>query len=255
MFPIDHMILFESEQPEPAAPAETLVSVAVSLYNYAGYVEECLRSVAGQTHMRLELIVVDDGSCDASADVAASWLERHGARFARALLVRHMENQGLSQARNTAFECARADYVLVLDADNALYPRAVARLLETLEDSDAGAAFSQMVLFGETVQPGYADTWVPERLKPANYVDAMALVRKSAWARLSGYAHLDLGWEDYDFWCRFAEEGIAAIYVPEMLCRYRVHPASMLRTNTDPHHMRILQQMMARHPWLKLTSR
>lgn len=252
MFPIGCSTLFEARGPDRTDTADPLVTVAVSLFNYGAYLDECLGSVAAQTHRRLDLIVVDDCSTDGSRAIAAAWLGAHEARFERVLLIGHDENQGLSQVRNTAFELARSDHVFVLDADNAIYPRAVARLLESLQDSGAGAAFSQLVLFGDTLQPGYADLWRPERFKPSNFVDAMALVSKAAWQRVGGYAHLNLGWEDYDFWCRFVENGIRGVYVPELLCRYRVHKASMLRTETDRNRARILQQLMFRHPWLEL---
>ncbi len=252
MFPIATSIAFEQARP-PAADASTpMISVAVSLYDYALHVEACLASVAAQHHPRLELIVVDDASTDASLDAARRWLEANHSRFERAMLVTHLENQGLSQARNTAFELAQADHVFVLDADNSLYPRALARLQEPIDGSGAGAAYSQLALFGDTVQPGYADVWRPERFKPANYVDAMALVSKAAWRAVGGYDQLDIGWEDYDFWCKFVDHGIAAIYVPEILCRYRVHGQSMLRAGTDLKLSRIRQKLMQRHPWLDL---
>jgi glycosyltransferase involved in cell wall biosynthesis len=250
-FPIETEVLFDVGG---AAREGPLVSVVVTLFNYARFIDECLGSVAAQTHRRLELIVVDDASTDSSAEAAQAWLAAHAARFERTLLIRHRENQGLSQARNTAFEAARADPVFVLDADNAIYPRAIARLLEAMEDTGAGVAYSQLEWFGAVARLGYADVWDRELFKPANYVDAMALVSKAAWAKAGGYAHLDIGWEDFELWCRFVEEGIEGVFVPEILCRYRLHGGSMLRTETDPRTLRIAQRLMSLHPWLRLLA-
>ena len=252
MFPIETTNLFEAER--PAAGAGALVSVVVTLFNYAVFIEECLGSVLGQTHERLELIVVDDASTDDSAERAASWLATHAGRFERAVLIGHAQNQGLPQARNTAFEAARADPVFVLDADNLIYPRAIARLLEAMEDTGAGVAYSQLEWFGAERRLGQADVWDRALFEPANYVDAMALVSRAAWARVGGYAQLDIGWEDFDLWCRFIEVGIQGVFVPEILCRYRVHGESMLRTETDPRTLRIAQRLMVRHPWLRLQA-
>ena len=252
MFPIQTETLFASET--PARSEEALVSVVVTLFKYGGYLADCLGSVAAQTHPRLELIVVDDASGDDSAALAQAWLETHRDRFERTELIRHGRNQGLSQARNTAFVAARAEAVFVLDADNTLYPRAVARLLEVMEDTGAGVAYSQLEWFGAERRLGVADVWAPDLFKPANYVDAMALVSKAAWARVGGYRHLDFGWEDFDLWCGFVEHGIEGVFVPEILCRYRVHPGSMLRTETDPRTLRMAQRLMALHSWLDLQA-
>ena len=244
-------VLFDAARPADAGDG-ALVSVAVSLYRYAGVVRDALDSVAVQTHPRLELIVVDDASPDDSAEVAGGWLREHAGRFERAALLRPWRNVGLSRARNLAFETAAAGQVLVLDADNTLLPHAVARLHAALQASGAAFAYSQLVYFGDGTGIGAADVWDPELLRRDNYIDAVALVRKDAWRRVGGYAELEYGWEDYDFWCKFAEAGLSGVFTPELLCRYRVHAASMLRTDTAAGRRRLVETMMARHPWLDL---
>jgi glycosyltransferase involved in cell wall biosynthesis len=252
MFPVETEILFSAER--PASGAGDLVGVAVSLFNYGRFLPDCLGSVLDQTHERLELVVVDDASTDDSAAHARAWMEQNGARFERVRLIRHVRNQGLSQTRNTAFEALQSKAVMVLDADNALFPRAIARLLEAMEDTGAGVAYSHLAWFGNEARLGYADVWDKALFEPANYVDAMALVSREAWERVGGYAHMDIGWEDFDLWCRFIEAGIEGVFVPEILCRYRLHGASMLRTQTDPRTLRIAQRLMVRHPWLRLMA-
>lgn len=233
-------------------PSDRLVCVVVSLFEYGRHIAQCLDSVAAQEHPALELIVVDDASGDDSAERARDWMQAARGRFVRTTLLRHRVNQGLADARNTGFAHALADPVMVLDADNALFPRAVGRLLECLEDSGAAAAYAQTAFFEGAQGPGYGDVWTPERFRRANYVDAMALVSRRAWAQVGGYVHLEHGWEDFDFWCRFVEAGLHGVFLPEMLCRYRVHAASMLRTRTDPGRARVITEFMHRHPWLDL---
>ena len=168
------------------------------------------------------------------------------------LLLRHRRNQGLAQARNTAFAHARASHVFVMDADNTIYPRAIGRLRQAIETSQAAAAYTQMELFGTKSAVGLADIWRPKWLRHGNYIDAMALISRSAWRDVGGYTHIEGGWEDYDLWCKFIEQGYVAAFVPEMLCRYRVHRSSMLRTETAQSYDAVFVEMTMRHPWMKL---
>jgi glycosyltransferase involved in cell wall biosynthesis len=243
--------VFQQTQ-DPNPPAD-LVTVAVSLYNYAQFLPDCLNSIQAQRHAHLELVVVDDVSTkDASVRVAQDWLQAHGERFTRVSLLRHRRNQGLAQARNTAFTHALGSNVFVIDADNEIYPRAIGRLHQALATSGAGAAYTQLEVFGNKSAVGAADIWQPNWLRHGNYIDAMALVSRSAWHDVGGYTHIDGGWEDYDFWCKFVEQGYVAAFVPEMLCRYRVHGNSMLRTETARSYDGLFIEMTLRHPWMKL---
>jgi glycosyltransferase involved in cell wall biosynthesis len=234
-------------------PPGDLVTVAVSLYNYAQFLPECLDSVLAQRHAAIELVVVDDVStADDSLAVAGAWLQEHAQRFSRVLLLRHKRNQGLARARNTAFDHARASHVFVMDADNMIYPRAIGRLRQAIETSRAAAAYTQMELFGTKSAVGLADIWRPKWLRHGNYIDAMALISHSAWRDVGGYTHIEGGWEDYDLWCKFIEQGYVAAFVPEMLCRYRVHRSSMLRTETANSYDAVFVEMTMRHPWMEL---
>jgi len=232
---------------------DDLITVGVSLYDYAHFLPDCLESILSQRHPHLDLIVVDDASAkDDSLGIARTWLRAHTESFARVLLLRHASNQGLAETRNTGFTYARSELVFVMDADNMLYPRAISRLYEVMRHKEFDAAYTQLEFFGSEQRLGYADIWQREWFVGGNYVDAMALVAKQAWAHVGGYVHCE-GWEDYDFWCKFLERGLTAAYVPEILCRYRVHPGSMIRTDTMKAHQQLVVQMTMRHPWLSLS--
>jgi glycosyltransferase involved in cell wall biosynthesis len=248
-FPIAMRTVLESS----SAPRNGVgVSVIVTLYNYAAYIERALNSVFGQTHSNLELIVVNDCSRDHSESKTRAWMEGHAHRFTSVKLLSNVANYGLSVSRNVAFEKATNDFVFVLDADNEIYPRAVERLLSACLNAKADAAYSQLEFFGDQSDIGYAYCWDPERLAHGNYIDAMALIRKDAWAAVGGYAVQDYGWEDYDLWCKFVEAKFFAVFVPQILCRYRVHRASMLRTETNLNYTEVIAQMVLKHPWLKV---
>lgn len=238
---------------EKKSNAKPPVSAIVTLYNYAQHVEQCLDSIAAQTQRGIELIVVDDHSKDDGLDVVGRWLDKNETAFPGYRLVAHTENMGLSYARNTAFENAGADRVFVMDADNALYPRAIERCMQAMTDSGSAGAYTQLEFFGDRPGLGEADFWSKDRFKPKNYIDAMALVSKAAWAKVGGYTQLIAnGWEDYDFWCKFVEHDLACTFIPELLCRYRTHAASMSMTETNPNAGALILQMSIRHPWLEL---
>jgi hypothetical protein len=134
---------------------------------------------------------------------------------------------------------ARGELLFMLDADNEVYPTALGRLADALA-ADPGAAFAYSLIEAHT--QGRPRTllsslpWDPRRLRLGNYIDAMSMLRRSALLEAGGYTD-DLrlhGWEDFDLWCRFAEQGLRGLLVPEVLCRYSLADSSMIAvTNLD----------------------
>lgn len=229
------------------------VTVIVPLFNYDGYVEETLESVHAQTLAEIDLVIVNDKSTDKSQDVTRKWLERRHERFNRCLLVSNDHNFGLSETRNKALEFVDTEYFFALDADNQIYPSALEKLLSAVDASGAQAAYSQLEIFGESHDVGEAYVWDAERLGRGNYIDAMALFSLSSVQACGGYHQFDRdGWEDYDLWCGFVDRGFTATFVPQILCRYRVHASSMLRSETNPSINSIALEIVARHPWLRI---
>src|SRR5919107_4763688 len=101
-----------------------LVSVVIPCYNQAHFLGEAIESVLAQSHLRFEIVVVDDGSTDDTAEVAACY---PGVRCVR------QDNRGLSAARNSGLRHSEGEYVVFLDADDRLLPEALATGLECLK--------------------------------------------------------------------------------------------------------------------------
>ena len=232
------------------------MTVIVPLHNYARHVEEALDLVAAQTLADLDLVVVDDASTDDSLTVARRWAEANAARFNRLLVLRHPHNAGLGPARNTGFDAAETPFVLPLDADNRLLPGCAAACLATLRASGAAVAYPELRQFGAGEAVMGAVPFHPMRLVGGPFLDAMALVDKSAWAAVGGYDHVRFGWEDYDFWCRLAEHGMGGAPVGEVQAEYRVHPGSMLRRETDlvRNKRLLIEDIERRHPWVTIAD-
>lgn len=231
------------------------VTVCLTLYQYGDFIVDTLESVYEQTLGPVGVVVLDDASSDDGPERVARWMERNAGRFAGLLLAQHERNAGLAHARNGAFDAARSELVMVLDADNQLLPRCLERLSDSLVASQAGFAYSIIERFGHRSGLLGTDSFSRDLLKDGNAIDAMAMVKRTVWQRIGGYTRMDVGgWEDYDFWCKCIEAGIDGLFVPEILCRYRHHPASMLHQETDAgrNARRVRREMAKRHPWLEL---
>jgi len=228
------------------------ISVIIPLYNYANYIVECLESVVDQDTHPLSVVVIDDCSSDGGGEVAKNFLAEHRDRFSTSRVIRHRRNQGLAMARNSGIAWGSEPFVFMLDADNRIRPPALSRLLEALIASDAEFSYSQLYLFGSQKGVGNSDVWDPERLIWGNYIDATALIARQALLSVGGYhlSAVEEGWEDFELWCRFAEAGYCGVYLPELLCEYRVHESSMLRTRTDIQMKTLMLEMAFRHPAL-----
>jgi len=213
------------------------VTLAISCFKYGREATEALDSLLSQTERVIDVVIVDDCSPDDSAQVVLDWFGRkHWAdKFANVVLVKHGENHGLAQSRNTALSLTLTPYIFILDADNQLYPRAIETLRQALESSGCAMAYSLVEKFGAQQDIMNNTIWLPEKFSYGNYIDAMALVRTDVLRELGGYREMPnkFGWEDYDLWCSFVDRGLRGCHVPQILCRYRVHEASMLRTSTN----------------------
>jgi glycosyltransferase involved in cell wall biosynthesis len=112
-----------------------LLGIVVPVYDVADYLPACLDSILAQTHDRLDVVVVDDGSPDASGDIA----ERYAARDPRVRVV-HIDNRGLGAARNEGLRHVRGDYLGFADSDDVVPPTAYATLVGSLERTGSDVA-------------------------------------------------------------------------------------------------------------------
>ena len=172
-------------------------------------------------------------------------------------MLKNRSNYGLAMSRNSGFDAAGTTYVLPLDPDNKLLPQCCEILLNTIRTSGAAFAYSTIQRFGDKDGLISADVYDAQRFVGGNYIDAMALVSKEAWATIGGYHHMQVaGWEDYDFWCRLAEHGLAGAWHSDVLALYRVHGTSMLQTHTmvPVNHRLLVEDFTTRHPWVSVVE-
>ncbi|HEX5986605.1 MAG TPA: glycosyltransferase, partial [Nocardioides sp.] len=119
---------------------EPKLSIVVPVYNVEGYLEECLDSVLAQPYDDLEVVMVDDGSTDSSADIARRYADAHGS-----FRLVSQANAGLGAARNAGVEAARGEYLTFLDSDDRLPADAYSAMMRTLEESGSDFAIGKLV--------------------------------------------------------------------------------------------------------------
>lgn len=236
-------------------------TICVSLHNYADRIIGALDSCLTQTEEQLELLIIDDASEDDSVNVVQQWLDHHGSRFVDARLLSHPFNCGLAAARNSAFSAAKADWCFVLDADNQLERNAVRNCLKLAMECSTNIAVVHplVALKEENRNPRQQSaslltriSWQKQQFLRGNLVDAMALIRKSAWERVGGFTHIPGGWEDFDFWCKLIEAGFGGVLCPQKLAVYNRHQNSMQSTQTIQGERTLKRILKSRHPWLKI---
>lgn len=228
------------------ATAATGVTVVITNYNYAGYVNEAIESCRRQT-VPVAVVVVDDGSTDNSRDVLARW---HDTPNVQTLFG---DNQGVAAARNAGIAHAETDYIVCLDADDRLHPDYCRVLSQALDaDRALGVAYSGLGLITPSgIQP---NAWPPDfdwtaqstpANPPSNTIPCAAMFRRSMWARVGGYKQVYAPAEDTEFFTRGLASGFTARRVtPEPLFEYRIHEGSASRT-------KVYKPIDLWHPWMR----
>ena len=210
---------------EKAAPP--LVTVVIICYNAAHYLAAAIESALAQTYPRVEVIVVDDGSTDATAAIAQSYPVKY----------LYQENRGSATARNVGITHSQGEYVLFLDHDDRLLPRALeigVRLL--VEHPECEIAVGEHRYIGpDGAELGYSNKLAAGKdhyrmLLENNFIETpcSALHRRSGLASLGLFDETVQGAEDYELYLRTARQ-CALIAHGETVAEYRLHGSSATR--------------------------
>ena len=120
-----------------------LISVIVPVHNGEAYLEKCIESIAAQDYEELEILVINDGSTDATAEICS----RLSGQYEN-LRVIEMPDLGVSMARNRGLEQAKGDYVTFVDADDRMRPGMLRRLYEMLRETKSDMAGCRFAVWG-----------------------------------------------------------------------------------------------------------
>jgi glycosyltransferase involved in cell wall biosynthesis len=193
-----------------------LISVLIGAYNAERYLGEAIESVFAQTHRPLELIVVDDGSDDGTADVAAGYGDRlHLVRQARG---------GNGAARNRAVAEARGGLLAFLDADDRFTPRKLELQLGVLTtDPAADAVFGNVREFVSPDVEAAPAAESPPRPWPS---PNLMLIRRPAFERVGPFSEQLRVGVTVDWYARAVDAGLELRMIPDVVLERRLHDAN-----------------------------
>lgn len=196
----------------------TLVSVIIPVYNCEPYLEEAIKSVLAQTHEEVEVVVVDDGSTDQSADVARSF--GTGVRYF------HQANAGIGAARNRGLDLVSGDLLAFLDADDRWVDAKLSlQVAKVLSDPAVD------MVFGHVRQVRQGEEW-NRRICESNYdgpglmagvIPGTMLIKRESFFRVGRFrTDLKIG-EFIDWYARAVDVGLRQFMLPNLLLHRRLH--------------------------------
>ena len=220
------------------------VSIIIPTYNCAAYVEQAVRSALEQDLPGSEIIVVDDGSSDRTAELLRSWVESGAIQYV------YQENRGLPGARNTGARIASGEYLAFLDADDVFAPGAVRKMRDAMDASAAGwclVDFLRISGDGSTVQPTELPQGDPfQSILEHNFVRFGMFFRKSAFLAAGMYDENIRMCEDWDLNIRMLERRMAFVHIAEPLYVYIKRDGS-ITTGHVAENLRYTEKMFRKH--------
>lgn len=205
---------------------EIKITVLLPVYNAAAYIAEAIDSVLAQTFTDFELLILNDGSTDATSDIIRKYNDKR-------IVVIHQTNQGIAAALNTGIKHAKANYIARFDADDICVPDRLQKQYDFLAANPGyiviGSAVDYMDEAGNyifTFDPPYktneAINSMPYSLCP--FIHSSVAFRKNAVADI-GYNELAHSFEDHMLWRKILNRG-KMHNLSETLVKVRLNPAS-----------------------------
>ena len=218
-----------------------LVSVIMPAFNVERYIAESVQSVIAQTYRRWELIIIDDGSTDATADV----IQGLASSDSRIKLI-SQQNQKMAKARNAGLRQSEGELIAFLDSDDLWIKEKLELQVKALKENAADLVFSDGFIFHDdnvfdesmtfaTLVGGFDGAEMFRDLMLMNRIPILSvLTRRKVLDDVGGFDEWrDRGAEDYDLWLRIARRDHRFYGMRERLVRYRVRSDSMSRQTVD----------------------
>jgi glycosyltransferase involved in cell wall biosynthesis len=205
--------------------SEPSVGVAIPVYNGERYLEAAVRSVLAQTHPVDDVIVIDDGSDDASGDIAR--------QIGPPVRVMRRSHAGPGAARSLALSLVRGEFIMPFDADDLLTPSSIEVRMRVLRDrSEVDIVYGHVRTFRELADGRPLPLDDPH---PAHVPSAM-LIRRAAYQRVGPFAPGLRVAECLDWLLRARELGLGEVTVPDQVAWRRVHGANNSLTGRSAMH-------------------
>ena len=189
-----------------------MISIIIPVYNQAKKIIKTLASIADQTYVDYEVIIVNDGSTDGVETAFAAYYKKltNNNRY----LFINQTNQGAPAARNRGEREAQGEYLFFCDADATLKPETLKIMFNTLYNNPTVAYVYSSFYWGRKLfKTGEFD---PEKLKAAPYIHTMSLIRRTDFPA-GGWDESIKKLQDWDLWLTILEQGKAGLWIPQVL--------------------------------------
>lgn len=206
------------------------VSVIIPVFNGAEDLSGAIDSALGQTECDVEIVVVNDGSTDRTADVISSY----GSRI-RAVHQKNLGPDGLSQTRNNGVRASTGDWVAFLDHDDLWEPQKLRQQLQLADEQNADVVYTNARNFGNSQRVAelrsdpcaMPEGDLFEALLLDNFiVMSSAMMKRSLFESIGGFTEAPVLAEDWDLWLKSAAQGAGFAAVRDPLTLYRWRPGS-----------------------------
>lgn len=217
-----------------------MISVIIPTYNYSAYIADAIDSVLNQSYAPIEIIVIDDGSTDQTAQIVAGYNDK--------VIYCLQNNLGASAARNLGVNMARGEFLAFLDADDIWEHHKLAVQMEAFNrepspdmmfsaiknfySPDCNESLKQRLLCPESIMPGFNPTTL--------------LIQKKTFLEVGFFDTSISTGEFIDWYMRAQKKGLTSHLVDTVLAHRRVHSGHLGKSKTHQNYCQILRRALAR---------
>ena len=202
------------------------VSVIIPVYNQAQFIDKAIESVLKQSYQDFEIVVVNDGSTDKTEAIIKGFVD------IRIRYINHIDNRGVSAARNTGIRASLGDYIALLDSDDEFLPQRLEKQIQLLQNTSSDVGVVCAWSFNVDEKGNYIskrclpkkDGYIYENLLSTNPISVpTVLIRRECFEKVGLFDSALDGQEDWDMWIRIAKYyQFSLIKIP--LAQRRIHP-------------------------------
>ena len=241
----------------PPTPHTPLLDIILPVYNTERYLDQCIQSIVNQEFNDWHLIIIDDGSTDASPEICDSW-----AKSDKRITVIHKANSGQADSRNVGIDLCTAEYVGFVDSDDRIEPNMYSFLLQTIKENDADIAvcnhYSYTTMGSKCKHPNYnievlnhdqaTELIIQNRLQ--SYIWQMVFKRSC----LNYHMPEHICFEDHAVLPHWFEKARRVVIAMRPLYHYRMRRSSVFHSVNPQHEFAFLEAEKQRFKYYRNTK-
>ncbi len=208
---------------------EPLVSIIIPAFNAEKYIKTAINSALRQTYQNIEIIVIDDGSIDKTAEIVKSYKDPR-------IIYGYQKDRGQSAARNAGIKIAKGEYIALLDSDDLFLPEKIEKQVDFLETHlDCGVCYCKIYNFFDdrpdklfyNPVPNYSGFIFDKLLKHSVVNPLTAVLRKEILEKYGGFNDDWRRCDEQYLWLKLAFNKVKFCYLDEVLAYYRINKNSL----------------------------